>query len=295
MFTTLFNVIAPVVLCLGVGFVWGRSRVAYAHEFVTRLIILIGAPCLIVSSINGSSLATNDFLTMAGLTLAMMAGSAVVGILVFRLAGLDVPSLSVAVIFSNAGNMGLSLSLFAFGRDGLALALIIFVTMSLTQYTSADLVLSREGSLARRFARIARQPLVYGALVAFLLIVTGWKLPPSLARTTGLLGDMTIPLMLLTLGVSLARLEAGDWAAGGLIAVTRLGGGLLVGLGVVWLFGVSGLAAKVLVLQSAMPSAVFNYLLALKYDRQPGAVASGVVISTFCSFVTLPIVLTFLL
>ncbi len=101
--------------------------------------------------------------------------------------------------------------------------------------------------------------------------------------------------MLLTLGVSLARLRTDDWGPGALIAATRLLGGVAVGVFVVWLFAAEGVEARVLILQAAMPSAVFNYLLALKYDRLPGAVAGGVVISTFGSLLTLPVILAFIL
>src|SRR5690606_31691751 len=119
-----------------------------------------------------------------------------------------VSALCLAVVMPNVGNMGLSLCLFAFGEEGLALGLIIFVVTSLVHFASGDIVLAREGSIARRLAGVARQPLVYGALVAVLLVTTGWKLPPLLANTTQLLGGMTIPLMLITLGVSLSRLGA---------------------------------------------------------------------------------------
>ena len=53
--------------------------------------------------------------------------------------------------------------------------------------------------------------------------------------------------------------------------------------------------AGVLTVWAAMPVAVFNYMFATKYGREPGEVASTVVLSTLLSFVTLPIVLSFLL
>lgn len=295
MFSILFSVIAPVALCVLIGFTWGRSAVPYDTAFVTRLITWIGAPCLIIASINDSALSMEVFLGMAGLTAAIMTAAAVLALAVFRLAGMDARSLATTVIFPNAGNMGLSLCYFAFGGDGLALALIVFTVMALTQYATADLILSREKSLARRLSRLASQPLVYAAVVAMVLIATGWQLPLVVGRTLELLGGVTIPLMLLTLGVSLARIGAGDWWQGIVIALTRLLGGALIGFTVVGLFGITGVAAQVLVLQSAMPSAVFNYLLALKYDRHPGAVASGVVVSTVLSAVTLPVLLWLLL
>ncbi|MBT7483209.1 AEC family transporter, partial [Candidatus Peregrinibacteria bacterium] len=50
----------------------------------------------------------------------------------------------------------------------------------------------------------------------------------------------------------------------------------------------------VIVLQSSMPVAVFNYLFAENYDRNPRETAELVVISTLFSLVTIPLILLFL-
>ncbi|MFA5548191.1 MAG: AEC family transporter [Porticoccaceae bacterium] len=294
MFAVLFNVIAPVLICIAIGYGWGKSPAAYATDFVTRLITTLGAPCLIVATINSSSMGFAEFTMLAKYTVLVLAGTLVLALALLRLLRMD-PLLALPVVMPNVGNMGLSLSLFAFGEPGLALALVIFVVTSLIQFTSGDLVLSREGSIPRRLAMLTRQPLVYGTLAAVVMVATGWKLPPALASTVSLLAGITIPLMLITLGVSLARLSAGNWRAGLVIALARSGLGLVVSIGLVAALGIGGLAAKILILQSAMPSAVFNYLFALKHDRDPGAVASGVVISTFLSLLLIPVILWFLL
>jgi len=294
MFDVLLNVVAPVAICIAIGYWWGKSATAYATEFVTRLVTTIGAPCLIVSTIDGGDMATEDFLLMAGHTLLILAGTLVLALVVLTLMRKSL-ALALPMVLPNVGNMGLSLSFFAFGEAGLALTLVIFVMTSLIQFTSSDLVLGREGNLARRLGMLGRQPLIYGTLVAVLLIITGWKLPPAIANATQLLAGITIPLMLITLGVSLANLAAGNWRTGLLISAVRIPGGVAVSLAAVTLLGIEGLAAKILILQFAMPSAVFNYLFALKHNRDPGAVASGVVISTMSSALVIPVVLWWLL
>jgi len=123
----------------------------------------------------------------------------------------------------------------------------------------------------------------------------GFDLPMALATTTKLLGGMTIPIMLVTLGLSLATIRFADMRKGFLVAFLRVPGGLLVALTVIALTGTEGLMAKVLILQSVMPSAVFNYFFALKYKREVEVVASSVVISTVLSFLILPPLLWYLL
>ena len=71
--------------------------------------------------------------------------------------------------------------------------------------------------------------------------------------------------------------------------------GLTVGYALASLFGLSGAARGVFVLDCSMPVAVFNYLLAERYSRSPQEVASAVMVSTLLSLVTLPLILASLL
>jgi len=61
------------------------------------------------------------------------------------------------------------------------------------------------------------------------------------------------------------------------------------------LFGLTGVARAVVILLSAMPVAVSNYLFALIYKRKPEEVAGMVLISTTLAFFGLPVLLAFLL
>ena len=62
-----------------------------------------------------------------------------------------------------------------------------------------------------------------------------------------------------------------------------------------WAFGLEGVERGVVILQSAMPVAVFNYLFAAEYGADPEGVAGMVVISTVLSFLSLPLLLWYVL
>ncbi|MGD9662183.1 MAG: AEC family transporter [Porticoccaceae bacterium] len=295
MVQVLLNVVFPVFCCVLIGYVWGKSRFDYATEFVTRLVSNVGAPCLIVATINESQLNWQDFLVMAKLSFAVMAGFALLGMVAFKLLKMDFRALSLAVIFPNTGNMGLSLCLFAFGEEGLALALIIFVIIALVHFACGDFILSKNASVGDGLLNLFKQPIIFATLFSMLQVGLDFELPTALATTTKLLGGMTIPLMLVTLGLSLATIRFADVRKGLVVAILRVPGGLLVALVVVALVGVEGLMAKVLILQSVMPSAVFNYFFALKYKQEVEVVASSVVISTLLAFLMLPPLLWYLL
>jgi len=194
-------------------------------------------------------------------------------------------------VFPNTGNMGLPLCLFAFGQQGLALAIIIFTLTATLQFTAGVAIAS--GSLS--FRRILGMPLIYAVVLSVLVVATGWTLPQWLANTIQLLGGLTIPMMLLALGVSLARLRVTTFGRAALLTVVRLAGGVAIGFAVATIFGLSGAARGVLIIQAAMPVAVFNYLFAQYYSREPEQVAGMVVLSTAASFVILPVLLWILL
>jgi hypothetical protein len=122
-------------------------------------------------------------------------------------------------------------------------------------------------------------------------MATGTRPPRWLANALETLGLMAIPIMLLALGVSLARLAPGKLTVSGTVAVLRLALGFAGGYGVALLFGLDGAARGVLIIQSAMPAAVFNYLWAQVYGRDSAAVAGVVVISTLLAFLLLPLIL----
>ena len=194
-------------------------------------------------------------------------------------------------MFPNAGNMGLPLCLFAFGERGLALAIVFFTVGSTLQFTVGVGIAA--GSADPR--RLLRLPLIYAVIAALVVVATGLRVPDWIANTADLIGGLTIPLMLLALGVSLARLRIASLKRSLALSLVRLFGGFAIGYGIGWTLGLSDAARGVLAIQSAMPVAVFNYLFAQLYRREPAEVAGMIVISTIISFATLPALLLLVL
>lgn len=292
----LWNVIAPVLVCTAIGVFWGRSSTPYAAEFVSRAVMNIGAPCLIVSTISQAEISGQGFAQVALAASLIFIGTAALAVLVIRYSGGDVRSLLSAVVFPNNGNMGLPLCLFAFGEEGLALALAFFLVQMTALMTGGVALMSRANTgLVPMLRDLAKQPLIYSIVVALWLLSSGTTLPLWIDSTVELLAGFTIPLMLITLGVSLSSLTTTGWWRSIGFSVLRIGGGLVFAWIVVSLLGLAGTAKNVVLLQSIMPAAVFNYLLALKFDRDPNAVAGIVVASTVMALVAVPLLLALLL
>ncbi len=291
MFAELFSIIAPVFICAGIGFLWARSGQPYDTVLVSSLITNIGAPCLVFSSLLRITVGPADLGLMAGLALAALGLSAVIGGGALKAAGLSRRAFLPPLVFANTGNMGLPLALLAFGETGLALAIAYFTTVVVIHFTIGVGYVSGAASPTA----LLRIPVLYAVAAALAFMFTGYRAPSWLTNTTGLLGEMTIPLMLITLGVSLSLLRVSGIVRALGLSLLRLVMGFAVGVALAWAFDLEGVARGVVILQSSMPVAVFNYLFAQRYGRLPEEVAGVVVVSTALSFLTLPILMWFVL
>lgn len=287
----LAGILLPVFSLACVGYVWRRSGMPFEREFVTRLIMNVSGPCLIVDSLSRLTLPTDEFLVMLGGAATMFVATVLSAVTILKLAGLPIRSFLPALAIGNNGNLGLPLCLFAFGQEGLGLAVAIYVTNSVGQFTLTPILQSRSSP----WRTFATTPVIYGALIGSMILTTDLKLPEWIATTIGLLGELMIPLMLLALGNTLGGLHAKrlpfafGWGA------ARLALGFLVALLVSDAFGLEGVAKGVLILQGAMPAAIFNYLFAARYDRHPDDIAGIVLVSTLLSALTLPLLVGYVL
>ena len=282
--TTIAPVVAPVMAATGCGYVWGRKRLPFDHMFVTRIITLISAPCLVFSSLVQARLEGPLVGTMSLATLSCLALFALLGGLGLKLLGARQRVYLPALIFPNIGNIGLPVCLFAFGPDGLSLAMVYFTVTSLLQFTAGEAIASGQW----RLLTILKLPFLHAAVLAGLIRGLDLSPPLWLTNSTTLLGNLAVPLMLLALGVALAELRVTHIRRACYVAVARLGLGLASGGVVCWGLDLHGVMAGVVVVQSAMPVAVFNYLFAKLYDNDPQEVAGAVVMSTALAYATLP-------
>jgi len=287
----LFAIIAPILICAGLGYAWARKGPEFPVDFVTRVVMNIGAPCLIISSFSKSGIEVGRLAQFAGGFLAVMLAMLLIGLLLTRLLHRPNSTFMPSLLFGNIGNMGLPLCLFAFGQTGLALALAIFLLSFSLHMSLGIAIVAGRGNLAS----LLRQPVLWATVISVVLVTMGWQLPEWLDNSTRLLGGITIPLMLLTLGVSLASLKISEWKFSLLFSATRVVGGFLIAVLIADMLGLDGVERGVLILQSSMPVAVFNYLLAVRYGKDPGEVAGMVVLSTLMAFVLLPFIVSYVL
>jgi malate permease and related proteins len=296
MLNELIAILAPILICTGAGFLWGKSGTEFPTAFISRIVMNIGTPCLIVGVMAKVQVDVSIMGDVALATALVMLAMGLIGWLWLHLLKLPIGTYLPPLIFPNNGNMGLPLCLFAFGQTGLALALGAFMVMLVATFTVGLLLVSdADEPWRKRLQSVLKQPVIYAMLFAVILLITHTSLPRWASNTVDLLGGIAIPLMTLALGVSLATLKIQFLQRSIAFSVARVLGGLSLGYLVCLLLGLTGVSRSVVLLQAAMPIAIFNYLLALRYNRQPEEVAAMVLVSTLMAFVGLPFLLAALL
>lgn len=291
MIGTVLTILAPTLICVALGFGWARLKQSYDTRLIARLITLVGAPCLIFTTLLRTTVDLAALGEVALIALIALAIFALAALAILRATRLPIPAYLPPLTFHNAGNLGLSICLLAFGETGLAIAIAYFAVTATLHYTLGTWFYSGRTSPADAF----KTPLPYAIAVAVPLLLLDAPPPDWLLNTTGLLGQMTIPLMLFTLGVSLTRLELTNLPRHTVLAALRLGLGFGVGFGLAELFGLEGVARGVVILQASMPAAVFNYLLAQQFGRYSDEAASIALASTLLAIISLPLVLWYVL
>jgi predicted permease len=287
MYAGLIPILAPVFLVTLLGYGWARLGVPFQRDFLTGLVMYIGVPCLILNGTQHLDADVGVFLAMIGYAVLALAVCGVIGAVGLTLLRQPLRSYLPPVAFGNAGNLGLPLCLFAFGRPGLGLAIGFYLVGAVAQFIVAPLFQGR----APVWRTLLTTPVNYAAALSLGLLATGRTLPAWLGNTVELMAGIAIPLMMLALGHALGTFEVRRLPLAAGLAVARLGLGLMVGFGIVAVFGLTGVERGVVLVQSAMPVAVFNYLLAARYDRHPEDIAGAIVVSTLIAFACLPLLL----
>jgi len=287
LFLKIFSVIAPVFVCAGIGFVWGRAGRPFDTRMVGALALNIGMPCLAFSALTKLKVSPEAFAEMAGAYALVLACFLIVGLITITVMRLPAHTFLPVFTSSNTGNMGLPLCLFAFGPEGLALGICIFVLSSLFSFTVGWSIYA--GRVAADV--FYNNPLIYAVAIALVFMVTDTPPPVWLANTTALMGGLAIPLMLISLGVAISNMRAEGAGRIIIVCVIKLIAGFAVGYGIATLLGLEGAARGALIIESAMPVAVHNYMFAQKFGRNTADTASMILVSTLIALACLPLLM----
>ncbi len=303
-YLTLLGTIAPVFLLLGIGFSIRRLKwlAPEADQSLLNVVIKILYPCLILNAV-----LDNPAMEQAGnLLVAPVLGVATV-LIGFALAALALPLMRFnlssqartfvfAIGIFNYGYLPIPLVEQLYDRETLGVLLLFNVGVEAAFWTVGIVVLTGI-SLRKGWKQILNPPAISLALALFLNF-TGLAavLPGMLLTTIALLGACAIPLGLLLIGATLGDFstmikDSGriQWRVPFAASALRLGLIPLAFLALAYCLPTTPELKRVLVIQAAMPAAIFPIVIARHYGGHPATALSVVLATTCLSLLLIPL------
>lgn len=290
--SALANVVFPVILVVAVGVLLGRYQKIDASS-LSRMALYALVPCLTFDTLLSTKVELIEFFRISSSYLLGVSALALIAFLTARNLPISKRSFILSVILGNNGNFGLPMAFFALGQEGLELALMVFLTSILVSFIVGPAILSRQGNLGQSLTDVLKLPLIWFAVLGWTFNLLHLHIPDMFSKGVHLLAQATVPVLLLSLGLQIAKTgwrlpKRAVWFS----VVLRLLGGPLVTYLVTQLLGIEDLAREVLMLSSTMPTAVNAFLLASELQGDAEMVADTVVITTLLSIPAIAFMVT---
>lgn len=277
-------IMAPLLAVVLVGYFYAK-QVKPDLSGANKLAVDICLPALVFASLSTKQFpVAQQAAFLLGATLVVLLS----GMLAWPLARItrnDPRAMLPTVMFGNVGPVGLPLTVLAFGQEGLAAALLLLVLSNILHFTVGVWIMSGRAD----FRSLLLSPLIWSAVAGVAFSAMRLRVPDWLLTAISMVGDVLVPLMLLSMGARLVSTPWKTWrigTIGGVAApVMRMAAAVLC----VALIPLSPVQRGALLVFAALPPAVFNYLLADRFGRSAGDVASMVLLGHVLSLVFLPI------
>jgi hypothetical protein len=280
-------IIFPVFSIVAIGYLYARYRRDTDMSSGNRINMDIFIPALIFDTLSASNYALSDYLLLTLGGAVVVLGSGLVAWPVARLMGYQWKTFVPPMMFNNSGNMGVPLIILTFGSSALPAAVLLFATENFLHFLLGQQMITQRWSIITVF----RNPMILATILGIGIAVMSIPIPEFLRLPIHMLGQVSIPLLLFSLGVRMISIDLNDWRIGTVGALVCPLSGLLIGLLFVQLVPLEDSQVPILLLFSALPPAVLNFLVAERFNQEPQKVASIVLIANFASILVIPAVL----
>ena len=288
LYLKLFEVLFPVFFIVGIGYYIGKKNPNFDTTFITNYSGNFGAPALFIFAITSSGVTFTVFSEYFIYAIIALTSFALIGVIFLFFMKKDISRELPPYFLPNTGNMGIPICLFAYGTLGMGVAAAISSLVILLHFTINIFLASKKFDIKI----ILKSPPTYAVIVAVYFLYFDLEMPKVVLNTVMLLGYAMIVLILMSLGVSLTQLKVFSLKDSVISSIGRVIIGPIIGFMIIKLFDLSGFAAGVLLIQSAMPSAILTYLVAEMYSPKKvvDSISSMIVVSTLMSLITVPII-----
>ena len=291
-YTNILNVILPTFITILIGFIVGKI-IKIDLDGVIDLIFYVGLPVLAFVSILNQQIVMLDAVKVWAAAVMVSLGCAAAGWLLFKALKSRHSGLYLPISLPNTVNIPFPIVSLAYGPAGLFIATLYYIPNIFLIYTAGVFIAAGKNWRDNLIA-VLKVPTFYAVILALLFNAGKINVPSLIMSPLDFIGGMVTPALVLTLGFSLSKVKITSLPVTLSSSFIRLGVGLAIGLAIVYFFDITGITRSVVVLMSAMPSAVNTYTIAAKYKNEPELVASVVMVTTILSLVMIPFLLYWL-
>ena len=290
--SALINIITPTFFAILIGYLIGKFTKINMGPLVD-ISLYFAIPALTFVSMLDKEIILLDALKMWTASLLIMGGCALAAWLVFKALRQKHSGLYVSIAAMNTVNIPFPIIYLAYGATGLAGATLFYIPNVILIYSLGVFIMagkSGKDSLKEMF----KIPILYAAVIALALNFLHVPVSALITGSLDFISKMGLPLVLIVLGHSLAKVKITSFPTTILASVLRMGVGLALGLAAVYLLHITGIFRNVVILDAAMPAAAASSMLAVKYKNEAEMVSSVVFLTTLISLVSIPLMLHWL-
>ncbi len=286
-FLTTFRIVLPLFVVIAGG--WCLSSwFSIDEESITRILTDFFMPLLVFGSLYRSNIEAGEMLNLLGTVIFIIISLYAVSLLYSRLAGTELRRIALPVIFMNSGYIGIPLMQLWGGNEAMNIIIVFDQIETLFLFTFGFFILG--GGFNLRGLRLSLlSPILWAVVLGFTANLLKIPLPAVLLDTCTFAGTAAAPLAAFVVGCSLSSKKptVNIHVVWGIFL--RMAIGPVIGIVAVMLFNLQGLTGTAVIVASALPSAVFSYVLPLRYGAPSEEARSIVIISTILSILTIPL------
>jgi len=286
----IFSTIFPMLLIVTIGYLYARKKPTNMGV-VNSLNIDVFIPVLIFSVLSAKSFALLPLTNLALGAVIIIIGSGLIILPLCKVLNVEVKTFIPPMMFSNAGNLGIPLLVLAFGENALNAAVVLFIVETFLHFSLGIYILDRKTNPLK----VLRMPMILATFAGLVFSGLDMELNDTIKKPLDMMAQVSIPLMLFSLGVRMIDIDFSTWKIGLWGAFLAPLSGITIALGIPFILPIEGEHLAYLIIFAALPPALLNYMVAEKYNQQPGQVASIVLIGNIGSLIVLPVTLYFVI
>ena len=286
MIELLFDKLSPIIILIIIGYFWKKRELPFDKDMIGSLIMNVGTPTLLLSSINNPDLTLDNMLAIMFYGTSIILICVLISTIYLKFEGKNVRAYLQSFIFPNTGGLGIPIVYVLLGETAFVYAITFSTLINIYHYTIGLWLSNNEFNIKKAL----QTPILYALIIALIFKGFDIQIPIFIKNSCDMLGSITIPLMLIAFGSSLVGIKISENIKAIRMGVMRVILGFLIVLSAFIFGNFEEIIISTLLIQYSMPIATTSYLFAFRFNGPDKEIAVMTASSTIAILFLLPII-----